>query len=143
VSIATYGNLAQIISTTLHDAADANAQAAFYLSLRANPEPIFTQITFDLTNPEIPNVQRDRLLNIFMGEAIALTNLPINMNSGVYQGFVEGWTFQASYNQLAVTLLLSPLAYSLQAMRWNDVPITEKWNTVSPTLTWEYATIVA
>jgi hypothetical protein len=143
VSIATYGNLAQIISTTLHDAADANAQAAFYLSLRANPQPMFSQITFDLTNPEIPNVQRDRLINIFMGEAIALTNLPLNMNSGTYQGFVEGWTFQASYNQLSVTLLLSPLAYSLQAMAWNDVPITEKWNTVSPTLTWEYATIVA
>jgi hypothetical protein len=143
VSISTYGNLSQIISTTLHDSTDATAQANFYLSLRANPEPIFSQITFDLTNPEIPNVQRDRLINIFMGEAIALTNLPLNMNSGTFQGFVEGWTFQASYNQLSLTLLLSPLAYSLQAMRWNDVPITEKWNTVSPTLTWESATIVA
>jgi hypothetical protein len=142
-SIALYGELAQIISTTLHNAADAEDQAAFYLELRANPEPIFSQITFDLTNPEIPNVQRDRLINVFMGEAIALTNLPLNMNSGAFQGFVEGWTFQASYNQLSVTLLLSPLAYSLQAMRWNDVPITEKWNTVSPTLTWESATIVA
>ena len=142
-SIALYGELAQIISTTLHNAADAEDQAAFYLELRANPEPIFSQITFDLTNPEIPNVQRDRLINIFMGEAIALTNLPLNMNSGTFQGFVEGWTFQASYNQLSLTLLLSPLAYSLQAMRWNDVPITEKWNTVSPTLTWESATIVA
>jgi hypothetical protein len=142
-SIALYGQLAQIITTTLHNATDAEDQAAFYLELRANPEPIFSQITFDLTNPEIPNVQRDRLINIFMGEAIALTNLPLNMNSGTFQGFVEGWTFQASYNQLSLTLLLSPLAYSLQAMRWNDVPITEKWNTVSPTLTWESATIVA
>jgi hypothetical protein len=142
-SIALYGELAQIISTTLHNAADAESQAEFYLELRANPEPIFSQITFDLTNPEIPNVQRDRLINIFMGEAIALTNLPLNMNSGAFQGFVEGWTFSASYNQLSVTLLVSPAAYSLQAMRWNDVPITEKWNTVSPTLTWEYATIVA
>jgi hypothetical protein len=142
-SIALYGELAQIISTTLHNAADAEDQADFYLELRANPEPIFSQITFDLTNPEIPNVQRDRLINIFMGEAIALTNLPLNMNSGAFQGFVEGWTFTASYNQLSVTLLVSPAAYSLQAMRWNDVPITEKWNTVSPTLTWEYATIVA
>jgi hypothetical protein len=142
-SIGLYGELAQIISTTLHNAADAEDQAAFYLDLRANPEPIFSQITYDLTNPEIPNVQRDRLINIFMGEAIALTNLPLNMNSGSFQGFVEGWTFNASYNQLSITLLLSPLAYSLQAMRWNDVPITEKWNTVSPTLTWEYATIVA
>jgi hypothetical protein len=142
-SIALYGELAQIISTTLHNGTDAEDQAAFYLDLRANPEPIFSQITFDLTNPEIPSVQRDRLINIFMGEAIALTNLPANMNSGAFQGFVEGWTFSASYNQLSLTLMLSPLAYSLQAMRWNDVPITETWSSVSPTLTWEYATIVA
>jgi len=142
-SIATYGNLAQIITTTLHDATDANAQAAFYLSLRANPQPIFSEITFDLTNPEIDNADRDNLLGIFMGEAIALTNLPLNMNSGRFQGFVEGWSFRASYNQLSVTLLLSPLAYSLQAMAWDDVPITESWNSVSPTLDWENATIVA
>jgi len=142
-SIALYGNLAQIITTTLHDAADANAQAAFYLSLRANPQPIFSEISFDLTNPEIDNADRDALINIFMGEAISLTNLPLNMSSGAFQGFVEGWSFQAAYNRLSVTLLLSPLAYSLQAMRWNDVPITERWNSVSPTLDWENATIVA
>jgi hypothetical protein len=142
-SIALYGNLAQIITTTLHDSADATAQAAFYLSLRANPEPIFSEITFDLTNPEIDNADRDKLINVFMGEAIALQNLPLNMNSGRFQGFVEGWSFRASYNQLSVTLLLSPLAYSLQAMRWNDVPVTETWASVSPTLDWANATIVA
>jgi hypothetical protein len=142
-SIAIYGNLAQIITTTLHDAADANAQAAFYLSLRANPQPIFSEISFDLQNPEIDNADRDALINIFMGEAISLNNLPLNMSSGTFQGFVEGWSFQAAYNQLSVTLLLSPLAYSLQAMRWNDVPVTETWASVSPTLDWENATIVA
>lgn len=142
-SIALYGNLSQVITTTLHDSADATAQAAFYLSLRANPQPIFSSISFDLTNPEIDNADRDNLINIFMGEAIALQNLPLNMNSGTFQGFVEGWSFQASYNQLSVTLLLSPLAYSLQAMRWNDVPITETWASVSPTLDWANATIVA
>jgi len=142
-SIATYGTLAQIITTTLHNSADALAQANFYLSLRAQPEPIFSEITFDLTNPELDNSDRDNLIGIFMGEAISLNNLPLNMASGTFQGFVEGWSFQASYNQLSVTLLLSPLAYSLQAMRWNDVPITETWNSVSPTLDWENATIVA
>jgi hypothetical protein len=142
-SIAEYGTLAQIITTTLHNSADATAQANFYLSLRAQPEPIFSDITFDLTNPEIDNADRDNLLSVFMGEAIALVNLPLNMNAGTFQGFVEGWSFQASYNQLSVTLLLSPLAYSLQAMRWNDVPITETWASVSPTLEWQYATIVA
>jgi hypothetical protein len=142
-SIAIYGNLAQIITTTLHDATDANNQAAFYLSLRANPQPIFKEISFDLTNPEIDNSDRDALLNVFMGEAISLNNLPLNMSSGTFQGFVEGWSFQAAYNRLSVTLLLSPLAYSLQAMRWNDVPITETWSSVSPTLDWANATIVA
>jgi hypothetical protein len=142
-SIALYGNLAQIITTTLHDANDATAQAAFYLSLRANPQPIFSEITFDLTNPKIDNADRDKLINVFMGEAIALQNLPLNMNSGTFEGFVEGWSFRASYNQLSVTLLLSPLAYSLQAMRWNDVPVTETWASVSPTLDWANATIVA
>lgn len=142
-SIAEYGTLAQIINTTLHNAADATAQANFYLSLRAQPRPIFSEITYDLTNPEIDNTDRDRLLNVFMGEAISITNLPLNMSSGTFQGFVEGWSFKAAYNRLSVTLLLSPLAYSLQAMRWNSVPITESWNSVSPTLDWEHATIVA
>tara|TARA_R110002126_G_scaffold31215_1_gene100881 strand:- start:1193 stop:2440 length:1248 start_codon:yes stop_codon:yes gene_type:complete len=142
-SIAEFGTLAQIITTTLHNSADATAQANFYLSLRAQPEPIFKAMTFDLTNPELDNTDRDALINVFMGQPLAIVNLPLNMNSGAFQGFVEGWSFTASYNQLSLTVLLSPLAYSLQAMRWNDVPITEKWNTVSPTLTWESATIVA
>jgi hypothetical protein len=142
-SIAQYGTLAQIIETTLHNAADATAQANFYLSLRAQPQPIFSEISFDLTNPEMDNSDRDNLINIFMGEAIALNNLPLNMASGTFQGFVEGWSFQAAYNRLSVTLLLSPLAYSLQAMRWNDVPVTETWASVSPTLDWANATIVA
>jgi hypothetical protein len=142
-SIGQYGTLAQIISTTLHNAADAESQAEFYLSLRKQPQPIFSEITFDLTNPELDNSDRDNLIGIFMGEAVALNNLPLNMSAGAFQGFVEGWSFQASYNQLSVTLLLSPLAYSLQAMRWNDVPVTEIWSSVSPILEWQYATIVA
>ena len=142
-SIGQFGTLAQIITTTLHNATDAEDQAIFYLSLRAQPQPIFSEITFDLTNPELDDGDRDNLINVFMGQAIALQNLPLNMASGTFQGFVEGWGFKASYNQLSVTLLLSPLAYSLQAMRWNDVPITETWASVSPTLDWENATIVA
>lgn len=142
-SIALYGQLSQIITTTLEKSADATAQANFYLSLRANPYPIFSQITYDLTNPELDNSDRDNLINVFMGMPIALSNLPLNMNSGAFQGFVEGWTFQANYNQLSMTMNLSPLTFSLQAMRWNDVPMTETWSSVSPSLDWQSATIVA
>ena len=143
VSIATFGNLSQIITTTIKHTADAEDQAAFYLELRAYPQPTFDQITYALTNPELDNGDRDSLINVFMGQPIALNNLPANMSAGTFQGFVEGFTFRASYNELSITLLMSPLAYSLQAMRWNDVPITETWASVSPTLTWQYATIVS
>jgi hypothetical protein len=140
-SIALYGTLAQIIETTLHNSADATSQANFYLSLRANPQPIFSEITFDLTNPEIDNSDRDNLLGIFMGEAISINNLPDNMGS-IFQGFVEGWSFQASYNRLSISLLLSPTAYSLQALPWKDISNTFTWSGVSPTLDWARATII-
>jgi hypothetical protein len=142
-SIGLYGELAQIINTTIKHAADAESQAAFYLSLRAYPQPNFDSITYALTNPELDNGDRNSLINVFMGQPIALNDLPLNMSDGVFQGFVEGFNFRASYNELAVTLLMSPLAYSLQAMQWNDVPPSETWASVSPILTWEYATIVS
>jgi hypothetical protein len=143
VSIAEYGSLAQIISTTIKHKTDAENQAAFYLSLRAYPRPIFDQITYALTNPELDDGDRDSLISIFMGQPISLADLPPNMAAGNFLGFVEGWTFRASYNQLDVTLSMTPLAYSLQAMQWQDVSVSEQWNTISGTLDWEHALIVA
>jgi hypothetical protein len=142
-SIALYGQQAQNITTSIENGADATSQAAFYLDLRAYPQSLFKSITFELTNPEIDNADRDDLLNVFMGLPLDITNLPANMTGGRFQGFVEGWTFNAGFNKLSVTLNLSPLAFSLQAMRWNNVPITEAWNTINPTLDWTNATIVA
>ena len=142
-SIYLYGELAQIITTTIKHQADAEDQAAFYLALRAYPQPNFDSITYALTNPELDNGDRNSLINVFMGQPIALNDLPLNMAAGTFQGFVEGYNFRATYNELSVTLLMSPLAYSLQAMRWNDVPPSETWASVSQVLTWEYATIVS
>ena len=142
-SVALYGEQAQIIETSIEAQADAETQADFYLSLRAYPQDQFRAITFPLTNPEIDNGDRDNLLNVFMGQPLDITDLPTNMVDGRFQGFVEGWTFSAGYNRLDLTLVLSPLAYSLQAMRWNQVPVGEAWNTISTTLDWLNATIVA
>ena len=142
-SIGLYGRLAQIISTTLKNHTDADDQAAFYLTLRAFPQPMFNQITFELTNPELDNSDRDSLIKIFMGLPLRISDLPLNMSSGTYLGFVEGWTFRAGYNSVSVTALLSPLAFSLQAMKWQDVSVLEKWNTISPTLDWADALVVA
>jgi len=141
-SIALYGNLSQIINTTLHNQADATIQAAFYLELRAYPNAQFNQFAFDLTNPEIDDTDRDALINTFMGQPLRVSNLPLNMNSGEFLGFVEGWTFAAAYNELSLTMNVSPLAFSLQAFRWENVPIVEQWQDVSATLDWANATIL-
>ena len=143
LSISQYGQLASIITTTLHNAADAQDQADFYLGLRANPYPMLTSITFELTNPEIDDSDRDALISIFMGLPLRIADLPLNMSAGTYLGFVEGWQFSASYNTVSVTALLSPLAFSLQAMQWDEVPIAEHWNTISGSLEWQDAIVVA
>jgi len=142
-SIATYGQQAYEITTSLENAADALAQANFYLALRAFPEAQFKSITFPISNPEIDDTDRDALLNVFMGMPVNITDLPSNITNGQFQGFVEGWTFSAGYNSLYLTLTVSPTAYSLQSTRWNGVSASETWNTLSPTLEWIDATIVA
>jgi hypothetical protein len=141
-SILEYGTLSQIITTTLHDAADATQQANFYLTLRKDPQANFSEITFDLTNPELDNSDRDNLIGVFMCEAVAINDLPANMGT-TFRGFVEGWSFQAGYNTLSISLTISPLAYSLQVLQWNEVSNSFNWSGVSPTLDWENATIVA
>jgi hypothetical protein len=142
-SIGLYGQLSQIFITTLRHLHDAEDQADFYLALRAYPRFNFNNITFELTNPELDDADRDDLINVFMGMPVQIADLPLNMNSGDYLGFVEGWTFSARYNQISISMILSPISFSLQAMRWNDVPVVEQWNTVNPTLDWINATIVA
>ena len=142
-SIAVFGRLGQIITTTLHDGADATAQAAFYLTLRAFPQAMMQSITYELTNPELDDADRDSLINIFMGLPLRISEMPNNMTSGQYLGFVEGWQFSAGYNTLSVTALLSPLAYSIQALKWQEVSVSEAWNTITNTLTWENALVVA
>jgi hypothetical protein len=131
-SISTYGYKAETINSLVHGAVDAQLIADRYIDQRAYPQPAFQSITFPITNSEIDNADRDDLLGVFMGMPVDIGNLPTQISSGQFQGYVEGWSIN-----------VSPTAFSQVAMRWNTVPITEAWNTVDPTLTWEYATIVA
>ena len=141
-SIAIYGTLAQNIQTSLEDMADATSQANFYLTLRAFPQANFNQISFPIGSPELDDSDRDSLLNVFMGMPLNISDLPLNMGTN-FQGFVEGWQMQAGINSLTISLYVTPVAYSLQAFRWNNVPVGENWNTINPTLEWYDATVVA
>ena len=142
-SIALYGYKAETINSRIHSAVDAQEVADKYISLRAFPQPIFDSITFPITNSEIDNSDRDNLLNIFMGLPLNIRDLPAQINNGEFSGYVEGWRWSTRFNELFLTINLSPVSFSQVAMRWNSVPVGERWNTLSNTLTWEYATIVA
>jgi hypothetical protein len=141
-SIATYGSLAENILTTLENGVDATSQANFYLALRAYPRANFESIRYPLGSPNVSDSDRNSLIGVFMGMPVNITDLPANMGLA-FQGFVEGWRFSAGYNSLAIDLYVTPVSYSLDAFRWNDVPASEAWNTLSPILTWLNATVVA
>ena len=142
-SIALYGYKSESINSVLHSAVDAQAVADRYIAQRAFPQPQFQSITFPITNPEIDNADRDALLGVFMGMPVYLANLPTQISGGTFEGYVEGWSWSTRFNELFLTINVSPTAFSQVAMRWNTTPITETWQTIDPTLTWEYATIVA
>jgi len=142
-SIATYGYRSETINSLIHDADNAQEVADRYIAQRAFPYPTFDSITFPITNPEIDDADRDALLTIFVGQPIHITDLPAQISNGAFEGYVEGWRWSTRFNELFLTINLSPVNFSQVAMRWNSVPITEAWNTLDNTLTWEYATIVA
>lgn len=138
-SILTYGKLSQSITTTLHNEIDAESQAQRYLDLRKFPRAKFESITFPITSPELSDSTRDALLGIFMGQPIKLIDLPLNISGGQFEGYVEGWTWNVSYNSITLTINVSPIEFSTVAVYWSQVSASETWNTLSNTLTWENA----
>jgi hypothetical protein len=138
-SISQYGKFAEIFDTNLENAGEAAAVAARRLQLKAYPRAFFDSIEFPLGSPEIDDSDRDALLNIFMGLPLWISDLPPNIVDSQFQGYVEGWTFRASYNALSITINASPIEFSQVTLRWNQVSALESWNTISPTLTWENA----
>ena len=139
-SIATYGYKAETINSVIHDATDAQDVADRYISLRAYPKPNFDSITFPITNPELDDADRDALLGIFIGQPIMITDLPTQIaTGGLFEGYVEGWNWSTSFNELFLTINLSPIAFSAVFQDWDEVNASEAWNTLSGTITWQTA----
>jgi len=136
VSQANYGVYAEQFTSRIKNTVDAEALADRYIELRANPYPKFQSITFVLGNPEIDDADRDALINIFLGQPVWIQNLPPNITGGSFQGYIEGWTFRASLNNLSVTFNASPVNFSQVAVKWEQVNAAETWNTISNSLTW-------
>jgi hypothetical protein len=138
-SQSTFGLFAEQFNSYLKNAADVEDVADRLIQLRAYPRNTFQSITFPLQSPEIDNADRDALLNIFMGQPVRITNLPLNILGGEFTGFVEGWTFSASVSGLSITFLATPTEFSAFAQQWAQVNAAESWNSVLNTLEWQDA----
>lgn len=132
----TYGLYGEAFLSNIKDTVDAEDFADRIIALRADPFPKFQSITFELGNPEIDDADRDALIRIFMGLPVWIQNLPLNISGGSFEGYVEGWTFRASLNNLTITFNASPVNFSQVAVKWQQVNVAEQWNTLSSTLTW-------
>ena len=139
-SISIYGYKSESINSSIKNQSDAENIVNRYLDLRANPYPELDSITFPITNPELDDVDRDALLGVFMGQPLTITDLPPQIASeGRFQGYVEGWSWSTSFNELYLTINLSPIEFSAVFQAWNEVNASEAWNTLSGTITWQTA----
>jgi hypothetical protein len=108
-SIGLYGYKAQTINSAIHSGANAQEVADRYIAQRAFPLPAFQSITFPITNSEIDNSDRDNLLGVFMGQPLNIQNLPDQISGGEFEGYVEGWRWITRFNELFLTINLSPV----------------------------------
>jgi len=131
-----YGVYGESFTSRIKNAPDAEELADRYIALRAFPYAKFQSITFELGNSEIDNSDRDSLINIFLGKPVWIQNLPPNITGGSFQGYIEGWTFRASLNNLSLTFNASPINFSQVAVKWEQVNAAETWNTINTSLTW-------
>ena len=132
-SIASYGLYEATISTELHNLDEAQNIADRYVSLRSQPEYNFSSFNINLDNPNLLAADLDALINIEMGTAIQIDNLPNAISHISYQGFVEGWDLVINQMQASLTITSSDSTYSVVPIRWQDVdPLTE-WLDLDPT----------
>jgi len=139
-SIELFGFRGESLNTVLHDGNDAQDVADRFIELRAYPRALFDSITFPITNSEIDDADRDALLNIFVGQPMRITDLPLQIApTSQFEGYVEGWRWSTRFNELFLTINLSPIEFSTVALRWEQVSASEEWDTLSAILTWENA----
>lgn len=142
VSIATWGQFVAQKDTLLENLADAQDMVDLYLTTRAYPRNSLQSVTIPLHNPNLPSVLRDALIHATIGKPITIPNLPTSIYQTAFFGFVEGISFTLARKAAAITFYVSEYALSQIEMAWQQVNAAERWNTITPTLTWENATVV-
>jgi hypothetical protein len=131
-----YGPLGATISTELELSSEAQELADKYVALRRVPRLNMSAFTIQLDSPNVSSADLDDLLQMTMGKAIEINDLPVPLIPTNYYGFVEGWILQVTRNQAAISLTTSESSYSIQPTRWQDVSASLAWNAVGAAVQW-------
>jgi hypothetical protein len=134
-SISNYGLIEARINTELEQGDQAQNISDRYVSLRSVPETNFSSFSINLDNPNLTALDLDDLINIEMGTALQISNLPNAISSINYTGFVEGWVLVIDQSQALLTLTTSDSTYSVVPIRWQDVDPTTIWTDIDPAAT--------
>lgn len=143
VSVLQYGTFAANINTYLEQGSQAIAQRDLYLSTRSIARNNVAGITVPLHNPDLPDDVRDTLLGAYCGLPISIPNLPQQLTTLEFRGFVEGYTWVIANKTATITMNVSDYGLSAIQQAWRQVNTSETWNTVSTSLDWADAKTVA
>ena len=125
-SVILYGQLSGSRTTQLHNLADAQAQAADFVSQRAFPRMYPEQITIPLHSPTVSDATRDSLAAVYNGLRISTEALPAVFGT-TFDGFVEGYTWNLTRYTAELALTCSAYSETYSSIIWYQL---------SPTLTW-------
>lgn len=136
-SIDNYGLLQDVRSTILAETLDATEQATNFVNYRGTPRTSLDEISLNLANGNMSDTTRDDLLDVSMDSLISLSNLPLGLfDSGIFEGFVEGWTWTLGRKNLELTMSVSNSIYSTLDVQWEDYNASIQWQNLPNDYTW-------
>ena len=133
-SITLYGQLSGTRFTQLEKKADAEAQAADFISQRAFPRMYPQELTIPLHSPTVSDATRDALALVYNGLRINTTALPAVFGTS-FDGFVEGYTWNLTRYTAELALTCSAYSETYSSIIWYQIPPTTTWAGYTPSTT--------
>lgn len=133
-----YGELAGTRETTLHNSADALAQAQDFVAQRAYPRMYPENLTIPLHSPTVSDATRDALSQVYNGLRVQTSALPAVFGTN-FDGFVEGWTWNLTRYTAELVLTCSAYSETYSSIIWYQLPPTQTWaqyGVANPTKRW-------
>jgi len=149
-----YGTASPQATSTVADPAAATLYGERLF--QANPSEISNKSDADILAQSVVSQQKDprwttpglTLLHGYelrVGQALKISGLPAPAPYSVWTAFVEGWQDTISSDgehvtwRMDVALSDTGLSGEVAHVVWSDLPATDHWDTINPTVTWANA----